>query len=143
MVREALAIGGWPAIIAASDSVAGDAATPVYFATKVSHSYLFPKLAAVVHHAGAGTTQRTTLAGVPSVTIPVLGDQPYWARRLVALGLSPSPVPYAKLSPHRLADAIKQATTNPRYAERARQVSARMSEESGPAVAAERIIQLL
>jgi len=42
------------------------------------HDWLFPKMAAVVHHGGAGTTAAGLRAGVPSVIVPTRGDQPFW-----------------------------------------------------------------
>ncbi|MFG1610796.1 glycosyltransferase [Actinoplanes sp. NPDC049265] len=50
------------------------------------HDWLFPRMAAVVHHAGAGTTAAALRAGVPAVPVPVLADQPFWAARVHALG---------------------------------------------------------
>jgi sterol 3beta-glucosyltransferase len=64
----------------------------------VPHDWLFPRVAAVVHHAGAGTTAAGLRAGVPSVTVPVIGDQPFWAARLTALGAGPPPIPRRQLS---------------------------------------------
>jgi len=53
----------------------------------VSHDVLFPRVAAVVHHGGAGTTAAAARAGVPQVITPMFGDQFYWASRIVALGV--------------------------------------------------------
>lgn len=52
----------------------------------VPHALLFPRTAAVVHHAGAGTAAAGLRAGVPAVPVPVTADQPFWALRLAALG---------------------------------------------------------
>jgi sterol 3beta-glucosyltransferase len=82
------------------------------------HDWLFPRTAVVVHHAGAGTTAATLRAGVPAVGVPVLADQPFWARRLHALGVSPEPVPLPRLTADRLAAAIGAAVPlRPRAAE--------------------------
>jgi vancomycin aglycone glucosyltransferase len=48
---------------------------------------LFPRVAAVVHHGGAGTTTAAALAGVPQVVVPNHYDQPYWARQVERLGI--------------------------------------------------------
>ncbi|MGK5641942.1 glycosyltransferase, partial [Streptomyces sp. URMC 126] len=60
---------------------------------ELPHAALFPHLAAVVHHAGAGTTAAGLRAGVPAVPVPVQFDAHFWAARLTALGVSPGPVP--------------------------------------------------
>ena len=54
---------------------------------EVNHQALFPRLAAVVHHGGAGTTTTATRAGTSQVVVPQIADQPYWAGRVAALGI--------------------------------------------------------
>ncbi|GAA0432617.1 glycosyltransferase [Streptomyces luteireticuli] len=99
------------------------------------HAVLFPRLAAVVHHAGAGTAAATLRAGVPSVPVPVMADQPFWAARLTALGAAPRPVPFAALTAERLGDAIKCVVTGPvtgpSYADAARAAARLMAGEDG------------
>jgi sterol 3beta-glucosyltransferase len=73
----------------------------------VPHDWLFPRMAAVVHHAGAGTTGAGLRAGVPAVAVPVLLDQPFWAARLHQLGVAPAPLPQRDLTADGLAVAIR------------------------------------
>jgi vancomycin aglycone glucosyltransferase len=54
---------------------------------EVNHQALFERVAAVVHHGGAGTTTTATRAGAPQVVVPQIADQPYWAGRVAALGI--------------------------------------------------------
>jgi vancomycin aglycone glucosyltransferase len=54
---------------------------------EVNHQALFKRVAAVVHHGGAGTTTTATVAGVPQVVVPQFADQPYWAARVAELGI--------------------------------------------------------
>ena len=144
IVLDALALCGRPAVVAVGGrpELTDGATTPVFPVGSVDHNWLFPRMAAVVHHAGAGTSQRATLCGVPSVAVPILGDQPYWSRRLHTLGLGPRPIPHAKLSPKRLADAITRAVSNPSFASRAQRIASLMRTENGPATAAATIAQL-
>ncbi len=99
----------------------------------VPHEWLFPQMAAVVHHAGAGTAAAGLRAGVPTVSVPIYTDQPFWAARITSLGAGPQPVPYKELTTERLAGAITQATTTPAYAVRARQLAAMLATEDGTA----------
>jgi len=100
---------------------------------EVPHEWLFPRLAAAVHHAGAGTTAAGLRAGIPAVTVPKIGDQPFWAARLAVLGAGPPPIPYRKLSVAALASAIRDAIGRPGYRARAQQLAARLAREDGTA----------
>lgn len=66
----------------------------VFITDNVPHSWLFPRMAAVVHHGGAGTTAAGLRAGVPSIITPFEGDQHAWADRIVKLdvGLRPASI---------------------------------------------------
>jgi sterol 3beta-glucosyltransferase len=97
------------------------------------HDWLFPRMAAVVHHAGAGTTAAGLRAGVPSVTVPVLADQPFWAARLAALGVGPAPIPRRQLSVAALAAAVREAVALPSYRMQAQALSRRLASEDGAA----------
>ena len=92
---------------------------------------LFPRMAAVVHHGGAGTAAEGFHAGVPSVICPFFGDQPGWARIATSLGVGPAPIPRDRLTADRLAAAIGQATTDPALNEKARHLAARLRAEDG------------
>lgn len=89
------------------------------------HAVLFPRVAAVVHHAGAGTTHTAARAGVPQVAVPHLLDQAYWASRVEALGLGPASVPRSKLTVERLGVAFVEAL-RPERAARTRAFAANL-----------------
>jgi UDP:flavonoid glycosyltransferase YjiC (YdhE family) len=56
------------------------------------HDWLFPRVAAVIHHGGSGTSHSATRAGVPSIVTPFAGDQFFWAERLRCAGIAPPAV---------------------------------------------------
>lgn len=95
------------------------------------HDWLFPRMAAVVHAAGAGVTAAGVRAGVPAVPVPVALDQPFWGRRLVDLGVSPTTIPYRKLTADGLAGGLTAATTNPTHSRRAAALAPRLADEDG------------
>jgi UDP:flavonoid glycosyltransferase YjiC (YdhE family) len=97
----------------------------------VPHDWLFPKMAAVVHHGGAGTTAAVFRAGVPNVVIPFFGDQHFWASRVYDLGTGPEPIPRKKLTAENLADAINRALSDQNIRNRASQIGHRVNNESG------------
>lgn len=76
------------------------------------HAWLFPRVAAVVHHGGAGTTAAGLRAGAPSIIVPFFGDQPFWGKRVFELGAGPAPIPQKRLTPERLAHAIRAVQTD-------------------------------
>ncbi|TCR26845.1 glycosyltransferase [Streptomyces sp. BK205] len=98
---------------------------------EVPHSALFPHMAAVVHHAGAGTTAAGLRAGVPAVPVPIQFDATFWAARLVALGVAPRAVPLRRLTAEALAAALTEATRDAGRRERARALGAHIREEDG------------
>nr|WP_246714902.1 nucleotide disphospho-sugar-binding domain-containing protein [Methylobacterium sp. R2-1] len=54
---------------------------------EVNQQALFPRVSAVVHHGGAGTTTAAARAGTPQLAVPQVVDQPYWAERMANLGI--------------------------------------------------------
>lgn len=96
----------------------------------VDHRRLFPRAALVVHHGGAGTTHTAVAAGVPSVVVPHIGDQRYWAERLRVLGVAPPPVGIDKADERQLAERLSAARTR-ELADAARSLGARLRAERG------------
>lgn len=109
----------------------------------IPHDWLFPRVAAVVHHGGVGTTAAGLRAGVPSVIVPFFGDQPFWAGRVHALGVGPAPLPRQRLSADRLAFALRIATTNQGMRARAAALGARLRAEDGVGAAVHVVNQIL
>jgi UDP:flavonoid glycosyltransferase YjiC (YdhE family) len=101
--------------------------------------WLFPKVSAVVHPCGASTMAEVLRGGVPSVCIPMLGEQRFFAARLERLGLAPSPLSPKRLTADRLARAIKQALNDDKIKSQARQVGENIRAEDGVGRAAELI----
>lgn len=64
-----------------------DDGADVFLTGEVNQQALFPRMAAVIHHGGAGTTTTATRAGAPQVIVPQIVDQPWWAARVAGLGV--------------------------------------------------------
>lgn len=98
------------------------------------HHLLFPRMAAVIHHGGAGTTHTVARAGVPQVVVPFFADQPFWGTRVEAVGVGPAPILRKRLDAASLARSIVAAST---MTGRARQVGAAIATEEGVGTAVE------
>jgi vancomycin aglycone glucosyltransferase len=103
----------------------------------VNQQALFPRVAAAVHHGGAGTTTVAALAGAPQVVAPMFMDQFYWAQRTRALGIG-APLPGGALTAYAVADAL-QDVLRPAVAHRAGSVAADIVID-GAATAARRLV---
>jgi sterol 3beta-glucosyltransferase len=95
------------------------------------HDWLFPRMAAVIHHGGAGTTAAGLRAGVPSVVVPFGADQPFWGKRIHELGAGPRPIPYRRLTTQRLKDAIGIAMADQAMRQRATKLGKQLQTEDG------------
>jgi sterol 3beta-glucosyltransferase len=134
LIEPALRQAGVRGVIQADDGAAAPVRTvtsDVITIGETPHGWLFPRMAAVVHHAGSGTTAAGLRAGVPAVPIPMLADQPFWAARLAVLGVAPDTIPAGRLDGNRLAAAIRAAVADPAFTSRARAVAARLAAEDG------------
>lgn len=123
--KRAILLSGWAGI------GASDLPENVFLLKYAPHSWLFPRVAAVVHHGGAGTTAAGLRAGVPSVIVPIMSDQPFWAQRVYELGAGTRPIPRAKLTAVNLAAAITEATTSQAMQEKAAELGAKIALENG------------
>jgi UDP:flavonoid glycosyltransferase YjiC (YdhE family) len=102
----------------------------------VPFAWLFPRVAAAVHHGGAGTTGAAVTAGIPSVVVPFHDVHPFWARRLHELGVATRPLPARRLTVARLAEAIATAVSDPTLRARATELGEHVRREDGVARAA-------
>lgn len=103
----------------------------VFMVGSIPHIWLFPQMAAVVHHGGAGTTGAGLHAGIPSIITPFFGDQPFWGRRVYELGVGPKPIPRQRLTVKSLAEAIRAAVSDPALRENAAHLGKLIRAEDG------------
>ncbi|MEV7616937.1 glycosyltransferase [Streptomyces sp. NPDC089799] len=123
---------GWTGLHVTGDDLLTIGDTP--------HDWLFPRTAAVIHHAGAGTSAAGLRAGVPGVPVPVQLDQHFWAARLHRLGTAPRPLRHQRLTAESLAAAIRGALAIPPQGPR--RVAAALAAEDGAARVAEALARL-
>lgn len=136
-VRAALAQTGQRAVVLSGWGGAnGLAATNnLLYLDAAPHDWLLPHCSAVIHHGGAGTTAAGLRAGIPNVVVPHGLDQPFWGRRVAALGAGPAPIPLRKLAGRSLAAALV-AVQQPDLCARAQEIGRRLRAEDGVGQAA-------
>ncbi|KAG6578217.1 Sterol 3-beta-glucosyltransferase [Phytophthora cinnamomi] len=112
--------------------MAGDLDIPdnVFFIGNCPHDWLMPRVCAVVHHGGAGTTAAGLLAGKPTFIVPFFGDQPFWGHAVVKAGVGVEPCPIAQLTTEKLREAFV-GLMDPTLRARALELRDIMSREDG------------
>jgi sterol 3beta-glucosyltransferase len=131
LVREALKktgnrgimLSGWSRIIEPSSN-------DFLYVEAAPHDWLLPRCKMVIHHGGAGTTAAGLRAGIPNIVVPFMADQPFWGRRVHAIGAGPKPIPVKKLSAEKLTRAIL-AAENESLRTRAQTIGQQIKNEDG------------
>ncbi|PQE07628.1 UDP-glucosesterol transferase protein [Rutstroemia sp. NJR-2017a BBW] len=114
MIFEAVKKAGVRALVSKGWGGLGGDNTPdnVFMLENTPHDWLFPKVRAVVHHGGAGTTAIGLKCGKPTMIVPFFGDQQFWGSMIGNAGAGAQPVPYKDLTADKLAEGIKQCLTD-------------------------------
>jgi UDP:flavonoid glycosyltransferase YjiC (YdhE family) len=102
----------------------------VFFIKRYPHLKLFPHMAALIHHGGAGTTAAGAISGVPQIIVPHILDQYYWGHQVYQSHLGPKPVWRSKLTSKKLAVAIKRCLSNDLIQQRAKAASEMINQQN-------------
>ncbi len=97
----------------------------------VPHDLIFPRMSAVVHHCGAGTTSAGLKAGVPTVPIPFFADQPFWATKLYRLNVASKPIDRKDMNETNLYEALKTTLTDESISKKASYIGKIIRAEDG------------
>ena len=103
----------------------------IYTIDQVPHEWLFPQLAAVVHHGGAGTTAAALRAGVPSLVVPYFYDQYFWAQRVYSLGVGARPIPSRELTVENLSESLGRMIVDQGVRDKCRSLAQSIQSENG------------
>ncbi|WP_141939622.1 glycosyltransferase [Microbacterium sp. SLBN-154] len=134
------AVGVRAVVLTGWGGLAGTAPRPdVRAVTAVPHGWLFPRVAATVHHGGAGTTGAALRAGVPTFIAPFGADQPFWGSRTHRLGVSPAPVPQSRLTVEVLSRSLERMLRDSVMRERAAALGETLRREPGAAGAVDHL----
>ena len=144
MVVEAALAAGQRVILATGwDGDSFDDAPPgrsrVFLIGDASHQWLFPRMCALVHHGGAGTTAAAMLSGVPSIIVPFITDQFFWSHYAHDRGVAAQPIPFRRLTRTRVARALRLVLSDGRVRQKAADMGAQLRLEDGVARAVEEV----
>lgn len=101
-----LLVTGWGGLEPSAEHVE---AKDVMVRESVPHAEVLPLVAVAIHHGGAGTTHAMIRAGIPSVIMPFIADQPWWTARLYRAGLGPKALPRSLGNPSRVVRSLGKA----------------------------------
>jgi sterol 3beta-glucosyltransferase len=110
---------------------ATNAPKTIFVLDSAPHGWLFPRMSAVVHHGGAGTTAEGLRAGVPTVIVPFIVDQRFWGERVHDLGVGVKPIQAKGLTAARLAESIHRAVREAQIRQRAESLGRLIRSEDG------------
>lgn len=145
LVLEALSKSGQRGVLATGwgGLNAVNAPKNIFVLDSAPHGWLFPRMLAVVHHGGAGTTAEGLRAGVPSVIVPFIVDQRFWGERLYEIGVGVKPMPAKGLTADKLAESIHRAASAAQIRQRAESLGKMIRSEDGIGNAVKIVTQYL
>lgn len=139
VIMEALRLAGLRAVVdLPKDSISKSSDSRQIFSVKdIPHDWLFPRMAALAHHGGAGTTGAGLRAGVPALVIPAGVDQFFWGQRVHELGAGPRPLQQRRLSAASLAERLDELVRGAEMQCKARALGEALRREDGVTAAVE------
>ena len=105
----------------------------------VNYATIFPACRAVVHHGGSGTTAAGLRAGVPTLILWTLPDQPIWGAQLKRLKVG-STRRLSTITRESLVAELR-AILAPQYLSRAREIATRMTKPAESVAAAADLLE--
>ncbi|MEW1583432.1 glycosyltransferase [Streptomyces microflavus] len=132
-IRDAVRLLGVRAVVQAGVQGLNVHADNVLTINECPHDWLFPRMSALVHHAGPGTTGAGLRAGAPAVPAPLALDMHFWAHRMTALGLAPTRLPARRLTSQELAGALRTTLRDEQYRKRCTRLAQIINSEDGAA----------
>jgi sterol 3beta-glucosyltransferase len=132
LILDAVRASGQRAVLHAGwAGLGGDLPENVFPIQYAPYGWLFPRMVAVVHHGGSGTTGYALSSGVPSLVVPFGFDQGMWGSRGAQLRAGPKPLPFPSLTSERLAERIRDVAGNPAYRQKAAVLGEKLRAEKG------------
>ena len=102
----------------------------IYFVNTIPYDWVFPKMYAVIHHGGSGTTHLALKYGCASLIIPHFIDQFYWNTIIHKLKVGKKGVSIKKLNKNNFEALLLDLLSNKNYKKNAEQIAKQMQKEN-------------
>jgi vancomycin aglycone glucosyltransferase len=139
IAMRAVSLAGCRAVVQSGDGAVTSVASNTLLVEYAPHRTLFRRVAAVVHHGGAGTFAAAVRCGTPQIIIPHYADQFYWAYRARRLAIGPKPLLNLLVTAGPLARTIRSVLATEQFRLNAERLAAEVAERDGLIHAAETI----
>ena len=101
----------------------------IYFVSQVPYDWIFPKMYAVIHHGGAGTTHLAIKYGCATMIIPHIIDQFIWDKIISNLGVGPKGIKISRITNKNLEPKILRLLNNRSFKEKSAKIGNQMKKE--------------
>jgi len=102
----------------------------VYFVSQVPYDWFFPKMYAIIHHGGSGTTHLALRYGCATMAIPHFIDQFVWDTLISELGVGPKGIKVSKMTIKKLEPKVLELLSNKSFKEKSEYIANQMKKEA-------------
>ena len=101
----------------------------IHFVSQVPYDWFFPKMYAVIHHGGSGTTHLAIKYGCATMAIPHFIDQFVWDILISKLGVGPKGIKVSQMTNKNLEPKILELLNNRSFKEKSERIGNQMKNE--------------
>jgi len=101
----------------------------IYFVSQIPYDWVFPKMYAVIHHGGSGTTHLALKYGCATLIIPHFIDQFIWDEVISELGLGPKGIKISRMTNKNLEPKVLELLRNSSFKERSERIGSQLGKE--------------
>ena len=101
----------------------------IYFVSQIPYDWVFPKMYAVIHHGGSGTTHLALKYGCATLIIPHFIDQFIWDEIISELGLGPKGIKISRITNKNLEPKVLELLNNKSFKERSERIGNQLGKE--------------
>ncbi len=112
-----------------------------YFVGRIPYDWILPKMYAIIHHGGSGTTHTALKYGCPMLIIPHIIDQYVWNKIIFKMGIGPLGIDVSQIKRGNLESKILELINNESFKNKAEELGKQMRNENFKAELYESIIK--